>query len=675
MSNSPADPRYFGNILEQRLTRRGVLQGALAAAPLLAGGWQWSPVAAAAAPGLTFTSIQGGKDDRVVLPPGYTSDVVIRWGESLYPGTPDLDASSIAGGGLVTATAAARQARQFGYNCDAIHYFPLRAGSNGVLCVNNEYTNDNLLFPGYGGSGARATWLEKFVRAYPESVAFAKAAHGVSVVAVGREGRGAASWTADKSSRFNRRITADTPMALHGPARGADLLRTHSDPDAVRVNGTIGNCAGGRTPWGTFLSAEENIEDYFGNYRALKARRDVDREILDAHRRFWLWETASAHGWEFVDPRFDAGQEPAEALRFGWVVEIDPRDPAKMPKKRTALGRFAHEGASPIVAANGRIVVYMGDDEKFEYVYKFVSRNAFDARNPAANTDLLDEGVLHAARFNADGTGEWLPLVHDPKGPLNEATGFRSQADVVIKARAAADVLGATPMDRPEDVEPNPVNGRIYIACTNNENRSGGTLEVNGRTIGLGPNAANPRRANQWGHIIELTEAEGDHSGTKFRWEVFLLAGDPARGKIITRLEDIKPGEIGGDQVYYAGFADASRLSPIGSPDNLGFDRAGNLWIITDGTQPNDTNDGCFVCPTSGPERGLLRQFMSGPVGAEVCGCEFTPDDRTLFLAIQHPGEAGNPKEPKSNWPDGGDSQPRPSVIAVRREDGGVIGS
>lgn len=674
MSNSPADPRYFGNVLEQRLTRRDVLQGALAAAPLLAGGWPWSPVAAAATPGLTFTSIQGSKDDRVVLPPGYTADVVIRWGESLYPGTPDLDPTTIAAGGLLTPTSAARQARQFGYNCDAIHYFPLQAGSSGVLCVNNEYTEDALLFPDYGGSSARAVWLEKFVKEFPEAVAFTKAALGVSVVAVGRESRNGA-WRADKSSRFNRRITADTPISLNGPARGSPLLRTQADPQAVRVNGTFANCAGGKTPWGTYLTAEENIEDYFGNYRSLKARRDVDPGILDAHRRFWLWNTASIHGWEYVDQRFDAAVEPAEALRFGWIVEIDPRDPSSMPKKRTALGRFSHEGANPIVAKNGRVAVYMGDDEKFEYVYKFVTAKAMDMRNPQANADLLDAGTLYVARFDASGEGEWLPLVYDAKGPLNEASGFKDQAEVVIKVRAAADVLGATPMDRPEDVQPNPVNGRIYVACTNNENRTGGNLEVTGRTIGTGPNAANPRPTNSWGHIIEITEAEGDHAGTKFRWEVFLLAGDPAGGKLITRLEDVKPGKLTKDHVYYAGFSDASRLSPVGSPDNLGFDRAGNLWIVTDGTQPNDTNDGCFVCPTAGPERGLLRQFMSAPVGAEVCGCEFTPDDRTLFLSIMHPGQSGSPKEPKSHWPDGGDSQPRPSVIAIRREDGGVVGS
>jgi secreted PhoX family phosphatase len=680
MSHSSDDPRYFGNVLAQRLTRRSVLQGALSAVPALAaaGLLPFDVAGAAVAPGggLTFTAIKGSKDDSIVLPSEYVADVVIRWGDSLFPGTPDLDTRSMAGGGLLTATAAARQARQFGYNCDAIAFFPLNAdNSSGVLCVNNEYTDDTLLFPDYGGSGGRDAWLEKFVVKYPESVAFAKAAHGVSVVAVGRDRKRNGPWGADKTSRFNRRITVDTPMSINGPARGSPLLRTRADPEGIRVNGTLANCAGGKTPWGTYLTGEENIEDYFGNFRAMMARRDLDPALHDAHRRFWLWNTASVHGWEFIDKRFDAALEPSEALRFGWIVEIDPRNPASMPKKRTALGRFSHEGANPILAKDGRIAVYMGDDEKFEYVYKFVTSKPLDPRNPAANADLLDEGTLYAARFDASGEGEWLPLVFDANGKLNPASGFANQAEVLIKARAAADVLGATPMDRPEDVEPNPVNGRIYVSCTNNDSRSGGVLEVTGRTVNVGPNAANPRAGNGWGHIIEITEDDGDHTRTRFRWEVFLMAGDPTRGKLITKLEDLKPGKVERQDTYYAGFADAARLSPIGSPDNVGFDRAGNLWIVTDGTQPHDNNDGCFACPTSGPERGLLKQLMSGPVGCEVGGCEFTPDNGTLFLSIQHPGEGGTLKDPKSHWPDGGDSQPRPSVVAIRRKDGGVVGT
>jgi secreted PhoX family phosphatase len=475
-----------------------------------------------------------------------------------------------------------------------------------------------------------------------------------------------------KNSRFNRRITAETPIDIGGPARGADLLRTKDDREGVRVLGTMANCAGGETPWGTYLTAEENIQDYFANLANLKSRSDVDPFVVAAHQRFRMWKAQSLYNWDVVDPRFDLATTPTEPFRFGWIVEIDPFDPTSTPVKRTALGRFAHEGASPIVARDGRIAVYMGDDDKFEYVYKFVSNGRFDPKNRVANRNLLDQGTLYAARFDASGKGQWLPLVFDPKGPLNATAGFRNQADVLIKVRAAAAVLGATPMDRPEDVEANPTTGRIYIACTRNENRTvaPGPTTYAGREVDSGPNAANPRGANGFGHIIEIREAGDDHTSLEFSWEVFLLAGDPSGGRLVTDLHQVKT-----DSTYYAGYGNAADLSPIGSPDNIGFDPAGNLWIVTDGTQPGGTNDGCYACPTSGPNRGRLQQFMSGPVGCEVCGCQFSPDAETLFLSIQHPGEGGSTAAPRSHWPDGPGVPPRSSVIAVRKEGGGVVGT
>ena len=321
---------------------------------------------------------------------------------------------------------------------------------------------------------------------------------------------------------------------------------------------------------------------------------------------------------------------------------------------------------------NGRVAVYMGDDDKFEHVYKFVSDGRFDPTNRAANRDLLDRGALFVARFDASGAGQWLPLIHDPKGPLNAQAGFRDQAEVLIKARAAATLLGATPMDRPEDVEANPTTGRIYVACTRNEQRkkNSGEKMYAGREVDAGPNAANPRGDNEYGHIIEIREAQDDHTGREFTWEVFLLAGDPAGGSLVTDLDDLRA-----DSTYFAGYERAADLSPIGSPDNIGFDNRGNLWMVTDGKQPRGGNDGCWVCPTSGPLRGRLQQFMSGPLGAEVCGCRFTPDNETLFLSIQHPGEGGSVLSPTSRWPDGPGTQPRASVIAIRKEGGGVIGS
>jgi secreted PhoX family phosphatase len=663
------DAPPFADLLSQRLSRRALLEAgvALTGSALLS-----SPALAdKTVPSLRFKPIPGSKADAVILPSGYTHDVVIRWGDSLSSSVPDLDTSKLDGGALLQPGAVERQRRQFGQNCDAIHFFPLAGrADHGVLCVNNEYTDDRTMFPGHPGfGGLRSGEARAYVKEHPQVVAVSQAAQGVSIIEVRRE-RG--RWKFVKDSRYNRRITAETPIDISGPARGSALLRTKNDPAGVLALGTMANCAGGQTPWGTYLTAEENIQDYFGNLDQLTGRTDIDPFVLEAHRRFRMWKSQSLHNWEVADARFDLPSTPTEPFRFGWIVEIDPLDPKSTPVKRTALGRFAHEGASPVIAHNGRVAVYMGDDDKFEYVYKFISNARFDASKPSANRQLLEQGTLYVARFDASGKGQWLPLVFDPKGPLNAAAGFRDQADVLVKARMAAYVLGATPMDRPEDVEANPVTGRIYIACTRNENRTvePGSVSYGGREIDSGPNAANPRGRNDFGHIVEIREANDDHTALEFAWEVFLLAGDPSGGRLITDLNQVKT-----DSAYYAGYAKAADLSPIGSPDNVGFDAAGNLWIVTDGTQPNDNNDGCWVCPTTGPERGRLQQFMSGPVGCEVCGCEFSPDGETLFLSIQHPGEGGSTAEPRSHWPDGPGTLPRASVIAVRKEGGGVIGS
>jgi uncharacterized protein len=674
MTRRAPDALSFEGLLAQRLTRRQILQTGAAIAPMALAGC--APLASSDAGSskvaqLGFKPIRGSKADAIVLPPGYSYDLVIRWGESLFSSVPDLDATRLNEGALLAPKAAEHQRGQFGQNCDAIHFFPLsRRGDHGVLCVNNEYTDDALMFPGNPGfRGIRDAATRGYVKQNPQVVAVAKAAQGVSIVEVKRE-RG--QWRFVKDSRYNRRITADTPISIGGAARGAALMRTKDDPAGERVFGTFSNCAGGETPWGTYLTAEENIQDYFANLDALKTRNDIDPFVIDAHRRFRMWKAQSLYNWDVVDPRFDLAVTPTEPFRFGWIVEIDPLDPTSTPVKRTALGRFAHEGASPVIARDGRVAVYMGDDDKFEYVYKFISSSRFDARNRAANRNLLDQGTLHVARFDASGKGQWLPLVFDPKGPLNAAAGFRDQADVLIKARMAAYLLGATPMDRPEDIEANPTIGRIYIACTRNENRTvaPGAVTYGGREIDTAPNAANPRGANDFGHIIEISEANDDHTSLEFSWEVFLLAGDPAGGRLIADLSQVKA-----DSVYYAGYAQAEDLGPIGSPDNIGFDRAGNLWMVTDGAQPDRSNNGCWVTPTAGPNRGRLQQFMSGPVGCEVCGCQFSPDDETLFISIQHPGEGGTTAAPRSHWPDGGQTQPRASVIAIRKDGGGVVGS
>ncbi len=665
---------YIGSVIEQRLNRREVLQSALAATALPFTSWS----AEAAASGLGFTAIAGSTEDRVILPPGYTHDVVIRWGDALFPGVPDMNVAGIPRGGLFEQTAVQQQVQQFGSNCDALQFFQLNTGhrsTQGLLCVNHEYTIDWLMYPGrkrvFGGDPQH---VREHITQHPSIVAMSKAAHGMAVVQVQKSRD---RWGYSKTSKYNRRITADTPFEIRGPARGHAWMKTQADPTGARVLGTFGNCAGGRTPWGTYLSAEENIQDYFGNFAALNANADVSAAIKMAHRRWRMWSDTSPYGWDVVDRRFDAGVEPHEAFRFGWIVEVDPRDPKRTPVKRTALGRFAHEAASPVVAANGQVAVYMGDDDKFEYVYKFVSSKRFNARQPQANADLLDEGTLYVARFDANGAGEWLPLVYDPNGPLNAGTGFNNQAEVLINARAAADVLGATMMDRPEDVEPHPQSGKVYIACTSNDSRTdaSGHGRYGNRDIDLGPNAANPRGRNLWGHIIELSEDGNDHTARRFHWEVLLMGGDPANGGLLAQHAALKPGEVSDRHSYYAGQQQAKNLSAIGSPDNIGFDAAGNLWMVTDGRQPTGSNNGCFVCPTGGSERGRVRQFMSGPAQAEICGCVFTPDNQTLFLSVQHPGEGGTLTSLTSHWPDGGEAVPRASVIAVRKEGGGLIGT
>jgi uncharacterized protein len=666
---------YIGSVIEQRLNRRELLQSALlvaAAVPFTS--WSSEP----ATTGLSFNGISGSKKDAVILPAGYTHDVVIRWGDSLSPATPDMDTTGIPKGSLFASGSAQQQLRQFGSNCDAIQYFQINAdggNTSGVLCVNHEYTTDWLMYPGrkpvFGGDPQH---VRDLIRQYPGIVAMSKAAHGISVVEVQQVRN---RWGYNKTSTYNRRISAETPFEIMGPARGYAWMKTRADPTGTRVQGTFANCAGGRTPWGTYLSAEENIQDYFGNFATLNAHPNVPVAIKLAHRRWRMWSNLSPYGWDAMDQRFDAGTEPNEAFRFGWIVEVDPLDPQKTPVKRTALGRFAHESASPMVAANGQLAVYMGDDDKFEYVYKFISNKRFDAQQPQANANLLDDGTLHVGRFDANGSGEWLPLVFDPKGPLNESNGFRNQAEVLINTRAAADLLGATMMDRPEDVEPHPHTGKVYIVCTRNESRTDASRpgRYGNREIDLGPNAANSRGNNLWGHIIELSEAGDDHTARRFHWEVLLMGGDPANGRLLSQAAELKPGTLSDKNSYYAGQSNAKNLSAIGSPDNIGFDAAGNLWVVTDGDQPDGRNNGCYACATTGADRGMVRQFLSGPVGAEICGCVFTPDSGTLFLGVQHPGETGTVGRPTSHWPDGSDSMPRSSVIAVRKEGGGMVGT
>ena len=581
---------------------------------------------AAPPPRLGFERVPAGRGDSVVVPPGYEATAFVAWGEPVgMPGRMpawSMDASN----------SAADQALQMGMHHDGIQFFPIDGSSeHGLLVMNHEYTDDGLLHP-----DGMKTWTAEKVRK-------AQAAHGVSVVEVVlADGR----WQVVRPSRHARRITAGTPCTLSGPAAGHALLRTRADPHGKRVLGTLNNCASSMTPWGTYLAGEENFAFYFDG-----------PDAPDADQKRWGLRKSGFFRWAEHDRRFDARREPNEFHRFGWIVEIDPFDVAGVPLKRTALGRAAHEGAWVALTRDGRAVVYSGEDARFEYIYKFVSRDRMVAGGAKANAALLDHGTLYVARFDADGSGCWLPLRHG-QGPLVAANGFADQGAVLIKTRQASDLLGATRMDRPEWLAIDPAARKVYCTLSNNSQRGAKDMP--------GVDAANPRANNVMGQIIQWSE-DDDFDAVTMRWSHLLLAGDPANPRAEAK------GNLRDDL--------------FACPDGVTLDARGVLWIQTDmhasqmhkGEFANFGNNQMLACD---PATGEVRRFLTGPLNAEITGVALTPDARTMFINVQHPGEtAGDRSDPAqpakvSNWPDhqpGG--RPRSATVVIRRKDGGVIGS
>ncbi|MET4134146.1 PhoX family phosphatase [Pseudarthrobacter sp. PvP090] len=646
---------YFRDIASATMSRRAALgfgaAGALAVAfgsaltspeSAVAGGPGLSPAAknGYGASKLKFTAIApvDAAVDAFTVPEGFTWQPVIRWGDPIFNDAPDFD--------LGNQTAAA-QARQFGYNNDYtdILEIPGSKGRRAVLFANHEYTNETIMFP--------ASMPTADVRKV------GAAAHGLTVVELERKNKNT-PWSYVKGAGLNRRYLNNTAYELTGPVAGSALVKTKDDPSGRRILGTLGNCAGGTTPWGTILSGEENFNGYF-----------VAPGTSDEDKRYGLTNKPTARQWELDDPRFDTRTQgyENEANRFGWIVEVDPFDPTSTPKKHSSLGRFKHEGANVIVAESGKVVAYSGDDERFDYLYKFVSRDEYIEGDRKHNMTLLSAGDLYVARFTGsspafeitgtgkvpadggfDGTGEWLPLV---VGGVSHVPDM-SVEEVLVYTRVAADKVGPTKMDRCEDVEPSLHTGKVYVACTNNSDR--GKIGKEGAT------EVNPRNANRDGHIVEITET-GDQTSTAFTWNLLMVCGDPASG----------------DVTYFSGFP-VDQVSPISCPDNLAFDSVGNLWISTDGAPSGiGKADGLFKVTLDGAERGRVEQFLAVPRDGETCGPIIRDEERTVFVSVQHPGEDGTFDAQLSFFPDyvpagttparGQARAPRPSVVQVFRTD------
>jgi secreted PhoX family phosphatase len=608
----------FERLTNIALSRRNFLKSAtylgIASFTAAAGLGLPGRAAQAAANGwLAFKPVKANSLDTVTVPEGFKWQTVVSWGDPMWSEGKAFDHASRGN--------AASQALAFGDNCDGMKLFSIDGRS--ILACNNEYVNRSIIF------GNRDSGL-------PENIDDARKgmlAHGVSVVEL-KNDKG--NWVIVKDSKYNRRITAETPMDITGPARGHALLKTAADPKGETSLGTWNNCGNGETPWGTYLTCEENFNGYFSS-------SDADMTIPAELKRYGVKSKDKGYGWAMADQRFDIARHPNEPNRAGYVVEIDPMDPHSIPKKRTALGRFKHENAELVIAENGHVVVYLGDDERGEFLYKFVSTGKYDANGD--NRNLLEDGDLFAARFSEDGTGKWLALTP-------ETTGMSSRAEICIFTRQAASAVKATTMDRPEWVAANPHKAEAYCCLTNNKNRG---IKPNAGGDATPVGGPNPRQANQYGQIVRWQAANGDHTADDFTWDLFVVAGNP-----VVHSDDYKGSDnVNADNMF-------------NSPDGLKFDSQGGMWIQTDG---NYSNKGDFAgmgnnqMLLADTVTGEISRFLVGPKECEITGITWSADRKTMFVGIQHPGEKGD-----SHFPGGGDTVPRSSVIAVSREDGGLIG-
>ncbi len=614
LQNPRDEATDFEKLTDAALARRSFMKGGLALGlgSLVLGASMGVGRDAMATSRLAFKAISTSTEDTIKVPEGYNWQVVVRWGDPLWSKGTSFDHTTRGTG--------ESQELAFGDNNDGMALFT-HEGRN-ILVVNNEYTNTKIIYSTTGGKPETADDIRK-----------GKAAHGLSVVELSsNEGY----WSVVRDSKYNRRITADSPMEITGPARGHDLLKTAADPTGTQSLGTWNNCGNGRTPWGTYLACEENFNGYF-------ASSDETYELSPELKRYGVGLKDWGYGWSKEDVRFDVSKNPNEPNRAGYIVEVDPLDPTSTPKKRTALGRFKHENAEVVLSKDGKVIVYLGDDERGEFLYRFVSSGTYVQGGD--NRDLLETGTLYAAKFHENQKGEWLKLTP-------ETTGMKSEAEICIHTRIAASAVGATTMDRPEWVAANPHKAEVYCALTNNKNRG---IKPNAGGDATPVGGPNPREKNLYGQIVRWQPADADHGSDRFTWDLFAMAGNPAVHQDLNK-----------------GSANITAENMFNSPDGMAFDSTGLLWIQTDGNYSNAKDfagqgNNQMLC--ADPETGEIKRFLVGPKECEITGSTWSADKRTMFIGVQHPGEKGN-----SQFPDGEGSAPRSAVIAITKKDGSVIG-